>query len=622
MIAEVIRGNHIPDLISYLFGPGRYNEHVNQHLVAGYADAVFTADDQLWRDEPGIVRQVRDEARELGWQLEFPHSRWNTEVPHGYVWHCSLSLKAEEGQLTDAQWTQAAHTLIAQLGFDGADGKAPCRWIAVRHGRSSQGNDHIHIAVNLVREDGTKASPWNDYRKVGQACATIEQRFGLQPVPGRSTGRSVPEPSRKDREISAARGEPEPLRVRLERTVRACAAAATSEARFVALVRQRGLTIRPRYSPDRRTVTGYAVAAPNRQAKNRQTGTTGPVWFGGSALASDLSLPGLRRRWPPGHSSEALAAWSAADFTAAPSPVGKTKGNVQTMAGDPQAAADLLAAAAIACETTGPGPLSKAARLMAKAAQHQPPTTRRTAVADTIAAMADTFLAVTGKESAAALMTELATLIDTCIKFREARQARTLVHASLTALTQEAERQAGAILPASVQKEVTMTDLTHEDEFLAHLATAGALAARLSRTAMGQPPGGDAPDVKALKAAGYREDTPYDEHLRQQLGEQRWAKYVADSARIVCAALITDGAAQGRDMRTLLTKAADIRGWEEDPRSPARSIARVLAYRIGRELNKAGNVRTSAGTTASSDAPPRVVTPWDGHLRDQLGEQR
>jgi hypothetical protein len=46
MIAEVSRGNSMPDLVSYLFGLGKHNEHINQHLVAGYADAVFTANDK------------------------------------------------------------------------------------------------------------------------------------------------------------------------------------------------------------------------------------------------------------------------------------------------------------------------------------------------------------------------------------------------------------------------------------------------------------------------------------------------------------------------------------------------------------------------------------------------
>ena len=44
-VEKIVRGNAMPDLVSYLFGPGKHNEHVDQHLVAGYADSVFTADD-------------------------------------------------------------------------------------------------------------------------------------------------------------------------------------------------------------------------------------------------------------------------------------------------------------------------------------------------------------------------------------------------------------------------------------------------------------------------------------------------------------------------------------------------------------------------------------------------
>jgi hypothetical protein len=83
MIGEVVRGNSMPDLISYLFGPGKHNEHVNQHLVAGFADAVFSADDRLWKDEPGVQRSVHAEARSLGWQVEFPHSRWEPRSATG-----------------------------------------------------------------------------------------------------------------------------------------------------------------------------------------------------------------------------------------------------------------------------------------------------------------------------------------------------------------------------------------------------------------------------------------------------------------------------------------------------------------------------------------------------------
>ncbi|MBO0803216.1 MAG: hypothetical protein J2P25_09100, partial [Nocardiopsaceae bacterium] len=365
MIPQIVRGEFMPDLISYLFGPGRSNEHENQHLVAGYADAVFSAPDRLWQSEPGVQRAVGKEARELGWQVEYPHARWGTEVPRGYTWHCSLSIKAAEGQLTDSQWTEAAHAMADALGFSGADGKAPCRWVAVRHGLSEAGNDHIHLAVNLVREDGTKASTWNDYRKAGAVCAGLEARFGLQHIPGRMNGRHLGEPSRADREISAARGEPEPLRTRLERAVRACAAAADSEARFIALARQHGLLIRPRYASDGHTrVVGYAVAERDgRQAYSTRTGRRGPVWFGGGKLATDLALPRLRERWqadPHATSTEALAAWSAVT-TITPNPHPRP-GTPKRAVGGTGNAADALAAAATSIEGEQPGPLSEAAR--------------------------------------------------------------------------------------------------------------------------------------------------------------------------------------------------------------------------------------------------------------------
>jgi len=655
VIAQVYRGDSMPNLVSYLFGPGRHNEHVNQHLVAGYADAVFTADGSLWQNEPGVTRRVPKQARELGLQLDYPRSRWQIDVPRGSVWHCSLSLKAGEGPLTDAQWTQAAYALVRALGFDGADGKAPCRWAAVRHGPSKDGNDHIHVAVSLVREDGTRASTWNDYLKAGKACADLEARFGLARVLGRNAHRSVPEPSRADREISAARGDPEPLRVRLERTVRACAAAARSEAHFVALARSSGLLIRPRYAddPGTWTVTGYAVAAKDgRQAYSRKTGRTGPIWFGGGKLASDLTLPGLRRRWePPGQNTaaaraEALAAWSAAiTLDDLPLPTGD-RPHAGQLTGledvDPRSAADLLATAAAACEPGAPGPLSQAARHMAKAAQQARPVSRRPEVTAVISDMASTFMAVTqsGTGDVLTLVREVATLIDTVAATTGTTtlaQTTQLVRASLAAMTRAAHEQAIATLPArrSSTKEDTMSEPTHEEEFLQHVTAAGVLTARLVQAAAGQSPGGLA-DVKALRAAGYTETTGFDGILRQELGEQRWAWYVADPARLVCAAAITDAARAGQDVPALLGKACRRRAWEDDQQSPARSIARVLYYRITQEMTRrttsaaphqrtpyAG--RTNAGDTPRSRPPARAPMPetrWDDLLKNLLGEQR
>jgi hypothetical protein len=608
MIGEVVRGNSMPDLISYLFGPGKHNEHVNQHLVAGFADAVFTADDRLWKDEPGIQRRVHAEARSLGWQVEFPHSRWGTEIGDGYVWHCSVSISQDEGGLTDAQWSEAAHEIIRALGFDGADGKAPCRWVAVRHGLSGNGNDHIHIAVNLVREDGTRASTWNDYRKVGRACSALEDRFGLRNVPGRITGRHLPEPSRADTEISARTGEPEPLRIGLERKVRACAAVATSEDHFTRLAAERGLLVRPRLGADGTSI-GYAFA----DATARRTTTGSPLWFGGGKLASDLTARKIQQRW-------------------------------QTPADPVTQAADATAIAAVAAEPGSPGSLAHAERHMARAAQ----------AGTVLAGMAATFLAVTRagtaspQSSALILAEEASALIDACIAAatttaarRDITNASTLVHTTVADLASRAEAQARHAL---TQGE-TMTDLTHEDEFLTHLTQAGVLSARLTQALLtgGKGTGGvTAKQIAALKAAGYTETTPYDQDLRRLLGEPRWASYLADPARIVAAAAITDAAAAGRDMPKLLERAVNRRRWEDDERSPSRSVAKILAYRVTSEMRRQATTRrsiadrphdanqdhiTTNGSVPQPPVPaqrekPPAPTPYDGTLRDLLGERR
>ena len=69
-----------------------------------------------------------------------------------------------------------------------ASGKAACRWVAVRHGLSTNGNDHVHIAVSLVREDGTKASTHNDFMKAQQVCRDLERDFGLEQLESRDRG--------------------------------------------------------------------------------------------------------------------------------------------------------------------------------------------------------------------------------------------------------------------------------------------------------------------------------------------------------------------------------------------------------------------------------------------------
>ncbi|WP_258369655.1 relaxase/mobilization nuclease domain-containing protein [Georgenia satyanarayanai] len=322
-------------LMTYLVGPGRSNEHIDPHLVAG--DPALLA----WHDDNELGR---DSALEIARHLDRPRTAYDVAVKGGHVWHCSLSLRADEGMLTDEQWAAIAHDFVAAMEFDDNEGtKAPCRWVAVRHGVSENGNDHIHIAVNLVREDGTKASIHNDFARAQSATRAIEVKHGLEELESVRAERATRGYNPAEREAQARararakherrrtqRGESLPAwdtlsgsdrqariaaelrtdqpRYLLSLKVRAAATASASEAEFVRRMRRSGLLVRPRYASGRTdVVTGYTVA-------QRPEAGERPIWYGGGNLARDLALPRLRDGWPdtPTGAGEAVAEWNAA----------------------------------------------------------------------------------------------------------------------------------------------------------------------------------------------------------------------------------------------------------------------------------------------------------------------
>jgi hypothetical protein len=327
-----------------------------------------------------------------------------------------------------------------------------------------------------------------------------------------------------------------------------------------------------------------------------------------------------------------------------------------------------LAAAATSIEGEAPGPLSEAARRMARAAQ-EGPARRNPAAAEVVRDMADTFLSVafagTGTAGTLILVREVARLADACAARaatataqREARQASALVHASLAALTEAAGQQAATTLTTST-RGTGMNEPAHEDELLQTITQAGTLAAQLARAVVGGTGSGTSAAMNAkiaeLRAKGYTGQTPYDDLIRDLFGEQRWARYETDKARIAAAAAITDADRVGiYDMKKLLTRAVNRRPWEDDPHSPARSVAEILHYRVTTEAtekhpdvlkqprqptptkSKAYPSRTDNGDSPSpTPAPeparqqpewqspePEPITPWDNKLRRLLGEDR
>lgn len=385
------RGQSPVRLMLYLFGPGKANEHRDQRVIA--ADESLGVADGTPLDIGDPTERAQIVA--LGEQMDAHRKAMGVQAPNGHVWHCALSLPKGE-VLSQEQWAQAARSAMAAMGFDASSGKSPCRWAAVYHGTSIDGMEHIHLAVNLVREDGTFASTWRDRKTMSRVCADLERRFELSVVEGRfgagMPGVSRAELERTRRAARAATSAPdgrqriEPDRLRLARIVRGCAAAAGTEADFVRRLRQAQLRVRPRYAAGgRSSVVGYSVAP--RQAIDGKT----PLWMGGGSLARDLTLPALRSHWKTSRQSqaEALTEWSrgggqprrAADrsdnWDQAAAVVEQVRRELATVppgetavwAGAAREAAGILALWSLRIETRGPGPLAAASEELARSAQ-------------------------------------------------------------------------------------------------------------------------------------------------------------------------------------------------------------------------------------------------------------
>ena len=317
MIPNIVTGGDTGGLMRYLVGPGRANEHENPHVIAGSRDIV-----RKWGDWETIsVSQASEIATRLDAYMHetgtFPTGKarrfnpatgaveWNGEIEANHVWHCSLSLSPEEAALGDEVWGRIASDFMSEMGFSGTDGKAPCRWVAIHHGSAKNGGDHIHIAATIVREDGTKWTPWYDQRRAQKACNVLEHRYGLLVVESREHARGSRCDSAAAQNAAKRAGASRTDRAVLEERLRAAATAAASEADFVRRARRLGVRLHPRFASGRiDIVVGYSAAL--RTENGQQT-----RWWGGGRIARDLTLTQLRTRWQdtPSSALEAVEAW-------------------------------------------------------------------------------------------------------------------------------------------------------------------------------------------------------------------------------------------------------------------------------------------------------------------------
>lgn len=265
------RGSDSGNLVRYLFGKGKHNEHTNQRTITGTTHAHSGPWDKQ------SIHQVVTDLR--AYSQANPQSRIGQENKH--VWHAAISLPPGE-TLTDQGWARLAQEYMRGMGFDDP-AKAPVRWTAVHHGVSREGNDHIHIVMSMIRQDGSKVRVHEDAKRSRPVLTGIEQRLGLQVLKPSPTGARPITYKAGERGKAEDKGHPIE-REDLAKRVRATATVSKTEAEFVRRLRKQGLVLRAR-TDDAGKVTGYAVGFP------------GSVMFGGGKLARDLSLPQLRTAW-------------------------------------------------------------------------------------------------------------------------------------------------------------------------------------------------------------------------------------------------------------------------------------------------------------------------------------
>jgi hypothetical protein len=391
MIAKVTFGSSGHGLIRYLFGPGQANEHTDQRVI--------TSGLELGGDALAGGNLSSGQVADIGSGLDAAHEEFGTNPKGGHILHVSLSLPPGDRQLSDDQWAQIAHKAMEALGLEG-EGKQSAAWVAIGHGTSANGNQHVHLAASLVRVDGSRVNAWQSQRTLSRLCAEIERAYGLSVVEGRAS-KGMPGLSRAELERTAKVQMAEPPRLTLARMVREASVASRDEAEFVRRLRGSGVLLRPRFETGgKEAVVGYSVAVRTRD------GAT-PIWFGGGKLARDLTLPNLRQFWEVSAADRksAVIEWSAAravapgreailgisdDWRRAAGAIERAVEKLKEVPvsdlaawrGASREAAGLFAAWSRRFERDTPGPMAAAADALARSAQNRPgdPVPKRDAV--------------------------------------------------------------------------------------------------------------------------------------------------------------------------------------------------------------------------------------------------
>ncbi|MFE2314130.1 relaxase/mobilization nuclease domain-containing protein [Streptomyces sp. NPDC059441] len=569
MIPEKLdEGDDTYGLLHYLYGPGRRDEHVDPHMVAAWDPYI---------DDP--ARSPDMTISDLALIMDAPVYALIGKKPKLHVYHVAVRNAPEDRILSDAEWARVAYELMDAAGIAPHDSDQGCRWVAIRHA-----DDHIHIVATKAREDGRQPNLRQDIVKMHRVAARFEVEFGLRQVGrGDKTARSWVKSG--EAEKAERRGLKESARQTLHRTVREAAAAATSDADFFARLGAAGLRVQQRIAPDG-NVTGYSVALPGDRNKRQE-----PVWFSGSRLAPDLSLPRVRERWSGPvlrPSSVPAGMWRVAEqkVRAAADQLGA--GGLHQGAGDVAALGDLIVVAAVISPRLVRDQIREAATEFERASRA--PAARnlegqaRELYRESTQVLSQSVASVGRNDAAAALgfLLALVTAVEASRRWHEAQEHRT--HA-------QAAGRAGRLLREAVE------------------VTTGASAAREYRP---RPKRTAAQAGTARRAAAAASTRPMAGVVQEAVPEHA-REVLADPAWPALRARLTEIEKAGEDPADVLGTVARRREL-----TSAESIAEVLTWRLDgwrrqRSSTAAATgtstAATSAGGTGRTGAPRKTGAP-------------
>ncbi|MCZ4103046.1 relaxase/mobilization nuclease domain-containing protein [Streptomyces sp. H39-C1] len=288
MIASISRGDRTRGVLAYVYGPGDVDEHTHQHTVAGFEELL---------PDPGRATDPEQALDQLAKILDLRVVQAGKRAPKEHVWHCSLRAAPEDRHLSDPEWEQVARRVMEASGIAPAGDPDGCRWVVVRHAE-----DHVHIVATTVRADLTHARLHRDWHRVMTELSSIETDFGLRQVDRTPSGHRT-SPRRATRaELHKAKrlGKPEPSRQTLRSAVRESLAGAVTEEEILARLADHGVRVKIHRLPSG-DARGYSFALPGERKANGE-----PLWFPGTQLGPDLTLPKIRARLHTGATTVAV----------------------------------------------------------------------------------------------------------------------------------------------------------------------------------------------------------------------------------------------------------------------------------------------------------------------------